>query len=117
MGNLPIHSLVVFVQNNTYHIEAKNVIPLSELRRTLCSGVSVLTVKQMEKAYQLLLASKTEISTKEHAENIRVQQWNVEHGICPRCGGKWFYEMKNMESFGDAQIIQGVSLLKRIKNP
>ena len=88
VGNLPIHSLVVFVQNNTYHIEAKNVIPLSELKRTLCSGVSVLTVKQMEKAYQLLLASKTEISTKEHVENIRTQQWNVEHGICPRCGGK-----------------------------
>ncbi len=88
VGNLPIHSLVVFVQNNTYHIEAKNVIPLSELKRTLCSGASVLTVKQMEKAYQLLLASKTEISTKEHVENIRAQQWNVEHGICPRCGGK-----------------------------
>ena len=88
VGNLPIHSLVVFVQKNTYHIEAKNVIPLSELKRTLCSGVSVLTVKQMETAYQLLLASKTEISTKEHVENIRTQQWNVEHGICPRCGGK-----------------------------
>lgn len=88
VGNLPIHSLVVFVQNNTYHIEAKKVIPLSELKRTLCSGVSVLTAKQMEKAYQLLLANKTEISTKEHVENIRTQQWNVEHGICPRCGGK-----------------------------
>lgn len=88
VGNLPTHSLVVFVQNNTYHIEAKNVIPLSELKRTLCSGASVIMVKQMEKAYQLLLASKTEISTKEHVENIRAQQWNIEHGICPRCGGK-----------------------------
>lgn len=88
VGNLPIHSLVVFVQNNTYHIEAKNVIPLWELKRALCSGVPVLTATQMEKAYQLLLASKTEISTKEHVENIRTQQWNVEHGICPRCGGK-----------------------------
>lgn len=88
VGNLPIHSLVVFVQNNTYHIDANNVIPLSGLKRTLSSGVSVLTVRQMETAYSLLLASKTEISTKEHVENIRAQQWNVEHGICPRCGGK-----------------------------
>lgn len=88
VGNLPIHSLVVFVQNNTYHIDANNVIPLSELKRTLSSGVSVLTVRQMETAYSLLLASKTEISTKEHVENIKEQQWNVEHGICPRCGGK-----------------------------
>ena len=88
VGNLPIHSLVVFVQNNTYHIDANNVIPLLELKRTLSSGVSVLTVRQMETAYSLLLASKTEISTKEHVENIKAQQWNVEHGICPRCSGK-----------------------------
>ena len=88
VGNLPIHSLVVFVQNNTYHINANNVIPLSALERALCSGVSVLTVEQMETAYNLLLASKKEISTKEHVENVRAQQWNVKHGICPRCGGK-----------------------------
>jgi len=88
VGNLPIHSLVVFVQNNTYHIDANNVIPLLDLKRTLSSGVSVLTVRQMETAYSLLLASKTEISTKEHVENIKAQQWNVEHSICPRCGGK-----------------------------
>ena len=99
VGNLPIHSLVVFVQNNTYHIEAKNVIPLLELKRTLCSAVSVLTVKQMGKAYQSLLASKTEISTKEHVENIRVQQWNVEHGICPRCGGKLVLRNGKYEEF------------------
>ena len=88
IGNLPVHSLIVFVQNNTYHIDANNVIPLSALKRILCSGTSVLTVEQMKKAYELLLASKTEISTKEHVDNIKVQQWNVEHNICPRCGSK-----------------------------
>ena len=31
IGDLPIHSLIVFVQNNTYHIDANNVIPLSAL--------------------------------------------------------------------------------------
>ena len=87
IGNLPVHSLIVFVQNNTYHIDANNVIPLSDLKRILCSGAPVLTVNQMKKAYNLLLASKTEISTQEHVKNIRAQQWNVEHGICPRCGG------------------------------
>ena len=87
IGNLPIHSLIVFVQNNTYHIDANNVIPLSALKRILCSGTPVLTVNQMKKAYNLLLASKTEISTQEHVKNIRAQQRNVEHGICPRCGG------------------------------
>ena len=88
IGKLPIHSLVVFVQNNTYHINANNVIPLSALKSNLLSGEAVLTVEQMEKAYNLLLASKTEMSTKEHIGNIRTQQENIEHGICPRCGGK-----------------------------
>lgn len=88
VGDLPIHSLIVFVQNNKYHIEANNVIPLSALKSILCSGEVVLTVKQMEEAYNLLLARKMEISTKEHIENIKTLQRNIEHGICPRCGGK-----------------------------
>jgi len=87
VGNLPIRSLVVFVQNNTCHIDANNVIPLSALNSILRSGENVLTVEQMQKAYKLLLANRAEISIKEHVENIRTQQWNLEHGICPRCGG------------------------------
>ena len=85
---MPVHSLVVFVQNNTNHIKANNVIPLIKLKSVLSSGNSVLTVQQMEWAYNLLLSSKVEISMDEHVKNIKTQQWNVEHGICPRCGGR-----------------------------
>lgn len=88
VGNLPVYSLVVFVQNNTYHIDANNVIPLSKLRATLQSGETVLTVKQMQTAYNLLLSNESDITTKEHVRNIKEQQQNLEHGICPRCGGK-----------------------------
>ncbi len=88
VGNLPIFSLVVFVQNNTYNIDANNVIPLSELKKVLRLGKTVLNTSQMETAYNLLLASRAEISTKQHVQNIKAQQWNVEHGICPRCGGR-----------------------------
>ncbi len=88
VGKLPVHSLVVFVQNNTYHIEANNVIPLSSLRSSLQYGESVLSVKQMEIAYKTLLSKKTEISTQEHIHNVREQQRNLERGICPRCGGQ-----------------------------
>ena len=87
VGRLPVHSLVVFVQNNTYNIDATGVIPLSALRTTLQNGESVLTVKQMQTAYNLLLSNKSDISTKEHVQNIREQQRNLERGICPRCGG------------------------------
>ena len=38
-------------------------------------------------AYEALLESRTEITTKEHIYNIREQQCNLERGICPRCGG------------------------------
>lgn len=99
IGNLPIHSLVVFVQNNTEHIDANNVIPLSALKRTLSSGAYSLTLQQMKKAYDLLLASRVEISTKEHVKNVRAQQWNVGHGICPRCGGKLVLRNGNYGEF------------------
>lgn len=87
VGKLPVHSLVVFVQNNTHHIEADNVIPLSALRNYLQCGVNILSVKQMKTAYEALLSGKTEITTQEHVRNIREQQRNLERGICPRCGG------------------------------
>lgn len=87
VGKLPIHSLVVFVQNNTYHIEADNVIPLSALRAALQSGERVLTAEQMRTAYHLLLSSRSDISTKKHVQNIKKQQRNLKRGICPRCGG------------------------------
>lgn len=87
VGNLPVHSLIVFVQNNTYHIGANNVIPLSALRSVLQHGENVLTVKQMKNAYEALLSSRIEITTQEHIQNIREQQRNLERGICPRCGG------------------------------
>ena len=87
IGKLPVFSLVVFVQNNTYYSKANYVIPLSALRNTLQYGENILSIKQMKMAYEALLESRTEITTKEHIYNIREQQCNLERGICPRCGG------------------------------
>jgi hypothetical protein len=87
VGKLPVRSLVVFVQNNLRHINANGVIPLSSLKTTLQSGETVLTTQQMQTAYNLLLSNKTYISKKEHIDNIRNQQRNLENGICPRCSG------------------------------
>lgn len=87
VGKLPVYSLVVFVQNNTYHIDADGVLSLSALRATLQSGETVLTVSQMQYAYRLLVSNRSDISTKEHVHNVRQRQRNLEYGICPRCGG------------------------------
>ncbi len=87
VGDLPVHSLVVFVKNNTRYIEANNVIPLSELKRTLLCGENVLSYNQIQTAYDRLMQNKTDISTKQHVQNIRTQQRSLERGVCPRCGG------------------------------
>lgn len=88
VGKMPIRSLVVFVQNNIEHIDADGVIPLYELKATLQQGENVLTDSQMQTIYDLLLSSKSNISTKEHIKNIQKQQCDLEQGICPRCGGE-----------------------------
>ena len=88
VGSLPIHSLVVFVQNNTQHIYANNVIPLSLLKRALQSGNDYITEQQMKFTYDTLLTNNVSISTREHVNNIKQQQRNIKNGICPRCGGK-----------------------------
>lgn len=88
VGNLPVRSLVVFVQNNTCHIEARNVIPLSKLKSALSRGKNVLTVDQIKTAYHLLLQNRASISNQEHVQNIKEQQRKIEEGICPRCAGR-----------------------------
>ena len=88
VGKLPVHSLVVFVQNNTQNIKANNVIPLSSLRSFLQCGEGVLSCTQMKTAYEALSASRAEITKREHVHNVKQQQRNLERGICPRCGGK-----------------------------
>lgn len=87
VGNLPVRSFVVVVQNNTEHIDAPYVIPLCRLNYLLNSGETVLTTEQMDKAYSMLLSHRANISKEQHIENIHKQQQDLAHGICPRCGG------------------------------
>ncbi len=92
VGKLPVYSLVVFVQNNTFHIQAPNVISLYELESVLQYGKNVLTIEQMRKAYDKLLASKADITMEEHVYNIREQQQKLEQGFCPRCNGRLVFK-------------------------
>lgn len=88
LGNLPVHSLVVFVQNNTAYINAENVIPLTDLNYRLWCGVSVLSAEQMRWAYDTLSSRASAASAEEHVQNVLTQQEELRQGICPRCGGK-----------------------------
>ena len=88
IGNLPIRSLVVFVQDNTQNIDAPDVIPLKKLNHVLDSGESVLSCQEMRTAYDALLENKSDITKEEHIQNIKEQQFNLRCGYCPRCGNK-----------------------------
>ncbi|MCD8373013.1 MAG: NERD domain-containing protein [Clostridia bacterium] len=81
--------LVVFVQNNTENIQADTVIPLKNLPYELTRNVGFfLTERQMQNYYERILAAKSDVNTDQHVDNIYRQQYALEKGICPRCGGK-----------------------------
>ncbi|MBQ3496378.1 MAG: NERD domain-containing protein [Clostridia bacterium] len=88
IGDLPVYSLVVFVQNNSSRINCKNVINLYNLHARINSGQDLINPMQMERAYNCLKVRNIEISTNEHVKNIEKQQKDLANGICPRCGSK-----------------------------
>lgn len=88
VGNVPIHSVIVFVQNNTRFIKADNVIPLKMLKSTLERGEDILSAQQMKDIFATLMTHKEDISSRQHVQNIIKMQNDLDSGICPRCGGK-----------------------------
>ena len=99
VGNIPVHSLIVFVRDNAILVESEQVIPLSKLNLALQQGNVVLSVSQMEQAYAKLLINRSYISTEQHVENIKLQQLKLEQGICPRCGGNLVLRKGNSGEF------------------
>ncbi|MBR2870437.1 MAG: NERD domain-containing protein [Clostridia bacterium] len=88
IGNLPVNSVVVFVRNNIQFVQSKSVVSLSVLRKVLNEGPEVLSVSQMEQAYAKLLLKRSYITIEKHVSNIKLQQYKLDMGICPRCGAR-----------------------------
>ena len=86
----PLVSIVVFVQNNTQHINSKFAIPLYRLYDHIEKnrGITLSSEKIEEAARLLQEAQATEITKKEHIENIQLMRDKIAQNICPRCGGK-----------------------------
>ena len=85
-----INSLVVMAQNNADKIKCQNVINLNDLKRYLKNfdnGVH-LSVEEMDDIYNTLRSAASSMTNKEHVQNIRQTQIELEKNICPRCGGK-----------------------------
>lgn len=86
------HNIVVFLgRADIFHVEASEVINISELAQTVdIHPIMQLTTDEMSDIYNkiILLISERSVSKSEHIANIHEMQKKVENGICPRCGGK-----------------------------
>ena len=75
--------------NNADKIDCDNVINLNDLKSYLKrfnNGVS-LSTEQMDYVYNKLLNAASDMTNKEHVQNIRQTQKELNQNICPRCGG------------------------------
>ena len=84
-----VNSVVVMVQNNADKIECDNVVNLDDLKHYLkkYDDGTELSLNAMDDIYKKLLLADSKISTKEHIQNIKQTQKEIQEGICPRCGG------------------------------
>jgi archaellin len=86
--NVPVHSVVVFVQNNVEFLQTDKVICLTDLSKTLYSGDVVLNSEQIDEIAKKLTEknSRSLVTNETHINNIIEKKEKIEHNICPRCG-------------------------------
>ena len=85
-----VNSIVVMANDNADKIKAKGVVNLSKFRKYLIlydNGVH-LSQEEMDYVYNKLLAAASDMTDKEHVQNIKKTQSDIKHNICPRCGAK-----------------------------
>lgn len=85
-----INSLVVMVRNNADSINCPIVINLSDLKGYLYhfdNGVH-FSIEEMDWIYNTLLSASSGMTNRDHVENIRQTQRDLNNNICPRCGGQ-----------------------------
>ena len=84
---IAIIPMVVFVSSDISNVESPDVYSPSSMTYALSQGQEILTVEQMERAYnELLAAHRGDISIQEHISNIHEMQSKIDNNICPRCG-------------------------------
>lgn len=85
----PVNSVVVMANNNADKISCNGVVNLSELKKYLSwyNDGTHLSIEEMDMIYQKLMLAGSNMSNKEHVQNIKKTQKEIEHNICPRCGG------------------------------
>ena len=87
--DIPIISLVVFVQGNIKYIESQHTIGLNMLKKYLKNLPDTLTTEQIVNISSIIKSNlDLHTTNKEHTKNIAEMKNNIENNICPRCGGQ-----------------------------
>lgn len=85
-----INSVVVMVQNNADKVNLPNVVNLVDLKwylKNFNDGTNY-SMEEIDSIYNKLLNATSEISDKQHIQNIKQTQSKLREGVCPRCGGQ-----------------------------
>lgn len=114
--NIPIHPVVVFVQNNTENIKSQVVVPLRDLSRYVNFGPAVLTPEAMKNIYDTLMKNREYISNYEHVANIHKMKQDIDNNICPRCSGKLVLKKGKYGDFWGCENYPKCKFVKNKKN-
>lgn len=87
LSDIPIYSIVVFVQDNTENIQSDYVVPTFLLNRKINSEKPALNERQMKVVYESLERYHSTISHEEYVQIIKKYRLDLDNNICPRCGG------------------------------
>ena len=84
-----VNSVVVMANNNADRIKCSNVVNVKQLKHYLknFNDGTHLSIEEMDDIYNKLLNAKSDITNKQHVQNIRKTQEDLKNNICPRCGG------------------------------
>ncbi len=84
-----VNSLIVMVQNNSEKIRHPNVINVVDLAKYIKNFSRGVTLSQieMDEIYDKLTSRASNMSNKEHVQNIKEARQERETIICPECGG------------------------------
>ncbi len=114
------HNIVVFMYDaDISGVRSDHVCGVTKLRKILSdsSNKSLLSPKEMEKYYSILMSLKQScsIDLDEHIENIKSAQYKIQNNICPRCGGKLVLRKGNYGKFYGCENYPKCKFTKEIK--
>ena len=84
-----VHSVIAMVQNNADKINVPYVVNLDRLQSYLkdFSDGKSLSDTEIESIYNTLINAKTNMTTRDHLENIAIAKKEMSYIKCPVCGG------------------------------